>query len=317
MTNLLPSWNNTPTKRGILDFITQVTDPSGPKFVPSEERIAVFDNDGTLWCEKPMYIQLDYLLRKLSTQAESDTTLRAKQPWKAAWEKDFAWLGGVMTRHYQGDDSDLKILLGGILSLSEGQSVEAIEAAAREFIANERHPTLGMLYRDCIYQPMLELLQVLESHGFTNYIVSGGGRDFMRGFANELYGIPRQRVIGSTVAYRYVENATGGEVVQKAELDVVDDGPGKPVQIWNVIGRRPILAAGNSNGDLPMLAFTGGPSLPALRLLVVHDDPEREFKYLAGAEKVFEAAKVNGWTTVGIKNDWQQVFLNENRVTIT
>jgi phosphoserine phosphatase len=308
MTNFLQSWNDTPTKKAIRDFVATVTDESGPGFVPPTERIAVFDNDGTLWCEKPMYIQLDYLLRRLAAQAERDASLRSKQPWQAAWEKDFDWLGGAVTKHYQGDGSDLHVLLGGILTLSEGKAVEEVEVEARRFIENERHPTLGLPYRDCIYQPMLELLQYLEANGFVNYIVSGGGRDFMRGFAHDLYGIPRERIIGSTVAYRYVEGDAGGAIEQRAELDIIDDGPGKPVQIWNLIGRRPILAAGNSNGDLPMLAFAGGPSLPALRLLVVHDDADREFDYVSGAEKVLSAAQVHGWTPVSIKSEWRRVF---------
>jgi phosphoglycolate phosphatase-like HAD superfamily hydrolase len=307
-TDPLPSWNEGTSKRSILHFVEAVTSVDGAEFVPPLDRIAVFDNDGTLWCEKPMYIQLDLILRKLAEQAERDPALRSKQPWKAAWEKDFDWLGGVITKHYQGDDSELQVLLAGILSLSEGQAVEQVEAAARDFIENERHPTLGLAYRECIYQPMLELLRYLEANGFVNYIVSGGGRDFMRGFAQDLYGIPRERVIGSTVAYRFVESGNGGEIVQQAELDVLDDGPGKPIQIWNVIGRRPILAAGNSNGDLPMLAFTGGASSPALRLLVVHDDADREFDYVAGAEKAISAVQTNGWTAVSIQRDWQKVF---------
>jgi len=307
MTDILKSWNDTPTKQAILDFVAAVTDESGPQYVAPAERIAVFDNDGTLWCEKPMYIQLDYLLRKLSAQGESDPALRAKQPWKAAWEKDFDWLGGVVTQHYQGDDRGLTILLGGILSLSEGVSAEEIEANARNFIENETHPTLGLPYRNCIYLPMLELLQYLEANGFVNYIVSGGGRDFMRGFAQDLYGVPRERVIGSTVAYRYVEDG-GGQIVQKAELDVVDDGPGKPIQIWNVIGRRPILAAGNSNGDLPMMKFAGDSMLPALCLLVVHDDAEREFEYRAGAEKSIEAVQSLGWTAISMREDFKTIF---------
>jgi len=304
----LASWDDGATKGAILDFVADVTDESGPHYVPAAERVATFDNDGTLWVEKPAYIQLDYLLRKLAAQAESDASLRSKQPWQAAWEKDFDWLGRTMTKHYQGDDSDLHVLLSGILTLSEGHAAEQIEVEAKRFVENERHPTFGLIYRDCVYQPMLELLQYLEANGFINYIVSGGGRDFMRGFAHDLYGIPRERVIGSTVAYRYVESDDGGFIEQRAELDVIDDGPGKPVQIWNLIGRRPILAAGNANGDLPMLTFAGGPSLPALRLLVVHDDADREFDYVAGAEKILSAARAHGWTTVSIKSDWRQVF---------
>jgi phosphoglycolate phosphatase-like HAD superfamily hydrolase len=308
MKEVLKSWNETNTKRAIMDFITSVIDENGPRYVPPAERIAVFDNDGTLWCEKPMYIQLDFLLRKLAAQADRDPSLRSKQPWRAAWEKDFNWLGDVVTKHYQGDDSDLHILLGGILKLSEGQAVEQIEVEAKNFIETEHHPTLGLAYRDCIYQPMLELLHYLKAHGFINYIVSGGGRDFMRGFAQDIYSIPRERVIGSTVAYQYVESKGGGTIVQKAELDVVDDGPGKPVQIWNIIGRRPIIAAGNSNGDIQMLTFSGGESLPALRLLVVHDDAEREFAYQAGAEKILNTAQTQNRTTISIKNDWSTVF---------
>lgn len=308
MTQFLQSWNQGLVKQTILDFVSAVTTPGSPDFVPPADRIATFDNDGTLWCEKPMYIQLDYLLQKMSEQAESRPELRTKQPWQAAWEKDFDWLGGVMTKHYQGDDGDLHILLGGILLLAKDQPVELVEAAAQEFIESHHHPILGLPYRDCIYQPMLELLRFLEVNGFTNYIVSGGGRDFMRGFAQDLYGVPRQRVIGSTVTYRYVESDGESMIVQQAELDVIDDGPGKPIQIWNVIGRRPILAAGNSNGDLPMLSFAGGTSLPALRLLVVHDDAAREFDYVSGAENVMDAAQVHGWTSVSIRRDWLKVF---------
>jgi phosphoglycolate phosphatase-like HAD superfamily hydrolase len=308
MKERLPSWNNTSTKQAILNFVAAITDEGGPQFVPPEERIAVFDNDGTLWCEKPMYIQFDYLLRRLAEQAENDPSLRSKQPWQAAWEKDFEWLGGAITKHYQGDDSDFQIVLGGILTLSEGQFVEQVEASARDFIEEVHHPTLGRVYKDCIYQPMLELLRYLEANGFINYIVSGGGRDFMRGFAQELYEIPRDRVIGSTVAYSYVESNGVGEIVQRAELDVIDDGPGKPIQIWNVIGRRPILAAGNSNGDLPMMAFAGGSTLPALRLLVVHDDTDREFEYISGAENVIQMATERNWTMISIRDDFKKVF---------
>ena len=308
MSEPLHLWNHTPTRQAILDYLAAVTDSSSPDFIPPAERIAVFDNDGTLWCEKPMYIQFDYLLRKLALQAEEDSSLRKRQPWQAAWEKDFGWLGGAITKHYQGDDSDFRVLLGGILSLSEDQPVEQIEAEARRFIENERHPELDVPYRECVYRPMIELLRYLEAHGFVNYIVSGGGRDFMRGFADDLYGIPRQRIIGSTVAYRLVEDGGGVAIVQQAELDVIDDGPGKPIQIWHVIGRRPILAAGNSNGDIEMLKFAQTSGKRFLNLLLDHDDADREYDYNQGAEKALALASERSWQVISMKQDWQEVF---------
>ncbi len=308
MNDSLPSWHDTPTKQAILDFVAAVTDEASPQYVPPAGRIAVFDNDGTLWCEKPMYIQLDFILRQMVAHVASQPELRTQQPWKAAWEHDYAWFGEAMTQHYRGDDSAMSVVLSGILALSDGQAVEQVEAEARAFVDNERHPTLGLAYRDCVYQPMQELLRHLDRHGFSNTIVSGGGRDFMRGFSEDLYGVPRERVIGSTVAYRYVEDEHGGAIVQRADLDVINDGPDKAVQIWSVLGRRPIVAAGNSNGDQAMLAFAGSPTLPALRLLVVHDDGEREFEYSAGAEKALSTAQSQGWTAVSMQRDWRQVF---------
>ena len=292
----------------ILDFVTMVTDEAGSQYVPPEERIAVFDNDGTLWCEKPMYIQLDFLLRKLAAQVEIDPSLQDKQPWKAAREKDFTWLGESVTKHYQGDDTNLHVLLKGILSLSQDQPVAQIETQAKVFVYSERHPTLGNLYKDCVYKPMLELLNYLEDHGFTNYSVSGGGRDFMRGFASELYGVQRQRVIGSTVAYRYLETEGGCEIVQQADMDVIDDGPGKAIQIWNVIGRYPILAAGNSNGDIEMLKFAQASGKPYLNLLLLHDDSQREFDYQQGAEKALALATDNDWNIISMKEDFNNIF---------
>jgi len=308
MTQVLQSWNDGIGKQAIINFVERVTQTDSPDFISPAERIAVFDNDGTLWCEKPMYIQFDYLLRKMAAQAGDDPSLRTRQPWQAAWEKDFDWLGGVITKHYQGDDGDFRILIGGILALAEDQPVEGIEAEARRFIETERHPEMDVPYRECVYRPMIELLRYLETHGFTNYIVSGGGRDFMRGFAHDLYGVPRQRVLGSTVAYRFVEDIDGNAIVQQAELDVIDDGPGKPVQIWNVVGRRPILAVGNSNGDIEMLKFAQAGGKPFLNLLLDHDDSEREYAYEQGAERALSLAAERGWTLVSMKQDWKEVF---------
>jgi phosphoglycolate phosphatase-like HAD superfamily hydrolase len=288
--------------------VTRITAEDSADYVPPEARVAVFDNDGTLWCEKPMYIQLDFILRRLAVMAEEDASLRGHQPWKAVYEKDYAWLAGVVTKHYQGDDSDLRVLGGGVLKAHEGITIEAFEAAAEAFLFHERHPTLGRSYLECGYQPMIELLRYLETNGFTNYIASGGGRDFMRPISQKMYGIPRERVIGSTVSLAYEDDADGGNVIRKAELDILDDGAVKPVRIWSRIGRRPILAAGNSNGDIEMLRYAGGPSRPALRLLLLHDDAEREFAYVAGAERSLSLALELGWTVASIKNDWKRVF---------
>jgi phosphoglycolate phosphatase-like HAD superfamily hydrolase len=308
MQDSLPSWSDTATKRAIIDFVSAVTNEHDPAYVPPADRVATFDNDGTLWCEKPTYIQLDYFLRRLAAQAEEDPSLRSREPWRAAWAKDHAWFGEGVTKHYQGDDSDLRILLKGILSLAQEQTAVGVEAAAKVFVDSVRHPTLGLLYRDCTYQPMLELLHYLEANHFTNVIVSGGGRDFMRGVATELYGVPRERVIGSTVAYRFEDDDDGGQIYQRPELDMMTDGAAKPVAIWDSIGRRPIIAVGNSDGDIPMLKFAGARSPAALRLLVVHDDPEREFDYTAGAEKAIRAAEDAGWRTVSMRDDWRRIF---------
>jgi FMN phosphatase YigB (HAD superfamily) len=306
--DLLSSWNEGATRDAIRAFVARVTRESSPDFVPPEDRVAVFDNDGTLWCEKPMPIELVFILQRLATMAERDAALRDRQPWKAAYDKDYDWLGGVITKHYHGDDSDVKVLLGGILQAFAGVRVEDYEAAAHDFLRQGQHPTLGRSFHHCGYRPMIELLRYLEANGFTAFIASGGDRDFMRPVTQRIYGIPSERVIGSSNALRYQPDEHGGSVVYQAEPDVFDDGPIKPVRIWSRIGRRPILAAGNSNGDIQMLQFAGGPSRPALRLLLLHDDPEREFDYVTGAERAVEQAKARGWTVVSMKHDWATVF---------
>jgi phosphoserine phosphatase len=254
----------------VIEFVESAT-RKGDGDIPPEERVAVFDNDGTLWCEKPMPIELGFILQRLAAMADEDPALRLRQPWKAAHDEDYAWLGDVVVKHYAGDDREVKTLLGGVVRAFAGWSVEDYATAADAFMRNGRHPTLGRSFFECGYRPMVELLRYLEAGGFANYIASGGSRDFMRGFAQGIYGIPPERVIGSSNELRYRGNGHGS-VVYQAEPDVFDDGPAKPVRIWSRIGRRPILAVGNSNGDLPMLQFAGGPSRPALRLLVLPDD---------------------------------------------
>ncbi len=304
----LPSWTSAPARNAIEAFVTKVTKAGSPDFVPPEERVAVFDNDGTLWCEKPMPVELGFILGRMAEQAAQDPSLREKQPWKAAAEKDYKWFGEVITRHYQGDDTDVKVLLGGVLRAFAGMTVDEYQAEASGYFDKVPHPTLGRPFTRCSYAPMVELLRYLEVNGFTNFIVSGGSRDFMRVITAGTYGIPAERVVGSSNGLEWAPDGNGGgNVAYIAKPDVFDDGPAKPVRLWSRIGRRPIIAGGNSNGDVPMLQFAGG-TRPALRLLVLHDDKDREFDYVAGAEKSLELAKAGGWTVVSMKHDWSRVF---------
>jgi len=301
---MLKSWTDGPSKSAIVDFVGRVTTEGGPDFVAPESRVAVFDNDGTLWCEKPMYIQLDFLLRRFKEQAEADPALRDRQPYKAAYSGDLKWLGDAVTKHYQGDDTDLKPLVAAILTSQHEITVEELASRFDAFFADAKHPTLGRPYTACGYAPMVELLRYLEDNGFICYIVSGGGRDFMRPISGPLYGIPPERVVGSSVGLVYRD----GHLYTTSTPEFLDDGPIKPARLWSRIGRRPIFAAGNSNGDIEMLEFTRGGSHPSLQLLVLHDDAEREFDYVAGAEKALDLAKTDGWVVTSIKNDWTTVF---------
>jgi phosphoserine phosphatase len=300
----LTSWNEGIAKKAIVDFVEQTVAMG----LPVEERVAAFDNDGTLWCEKPMPIQADFIVRRLTEMATADPDLRDRQPWKAAYERDYAWFSAVLAEHYAGNDTNVRTLLGGVLAAHQSVSVEEFEARAGEFLRTATHPTLGRRYLQCTYAPMVELLGYLKDNGFSNYIASGGGRDFMRPITREIYGIPRERVIGSASALEYIADDHGGTIRHKAEADYLDDGPQKPVRIWSRTGRRPVLAAGNSNGDIPMLDFTRQHDKPHLRLLVRHDDADREFSYTSGAEEALAKADRSGWTTVSIRTDWARVF---------
>jgi len=302
VTELL-SWAEGPTKSAIVDFVDRVT-TDGPDFVAPEARVAVFDNDGTLWCEKPAYIQLDFLVRRLAEQAAADPALAATQPYQAAAAGDLAWFGDAVTKHYNGDDSALKILAGGILSAYAGMSVEDHADQIKAFFAKAQHPTLGRPYTACSYLPMVELLRYLETNGFTNYIVSGGGRDFMRPVTASMYGVPPERVIGSSVGLEFAD----GHLRTTAQPEFLDDGPVKPVRIWGRTGRRPIFAAGNSNGDIEMMEYTTAGRWPSMALLIHHDDTDREFAYTAGAERVMQRAAENSWMVASMRADWSRVF---------
>jgi phosphoserine phosphatase len=292
---MLNSWNDGPTTSTIIDFVQWAGNDVAP-----EERVAVFDNDGTLWCEKPAYIQLDFLVRRLAAKAADDPPLRSREPYRSAVDHDLAWFGGAITKHYEGDDSDLKLLAEAGLSVHMSLSVEQYAQYVSDFFAGTAHPTLGRLYRDCTYTPMVELLRYLEAHQFTCYIVSGGGRDFIRPVAQAIYGVPPERVVGSAQGLKFTD---GGNLLIQPTLDVFDDGPEKPVRIWSRIGRRPLLAVGNSNGDDEMLQYCRG-----LRMLVSHDDVDREFAYTAGSERVLQRAAADRWTVISMRRDWATVF---------
>jgi hypothetical protein len=281
----LESWNDTAARAAIEQFVASAPEP----------RIAVFDNDGTLWCEKPMPIQLDFIVRRWAAMAEDDASLRDRQPYKAAYEHDLQWLGASMVKHYRGDDSDLKLLMAGVADAFGGVSVDDYAAQAAAFFAEAHHPTLGRPYRECGYQPMIDLLRYLEAHDFATYIASGGDRDFMRTIAGSLYGIPPERVIGSSYGLEWSDDG----LVYKKGIEFFDDGPEKPVRIWSRVGSRPAVGGGNSNGDIPMLRFSTG-----LRLLILHDDAEREFDYTAGAED----ALAQDFVVVSMERDWATVF---------
>jgi phosphoserine phosphatase len=301
----LPSWNEGSTKRSILDFVRGVTTAGEPHFVKPEERIAVFDNDGTLWSEQPFYFQVAFVFDRMKAMA----------PEHPEW-KDNPLYTAVLA-------GDMKtVAAGGVKGLLElatithaGMTTEEFAKIAADWIASARHPKFDRLYTDVIYQPMLELLAYLRANGFKTFIVSGGGVEFMRVFAEKVYGIPPEQVIGSNIVTRF-EMVDGVPVLTRLpELNFMDDNVGKPVAINLHIGRRPIAAFGNSDGDLQMLQWTSGGTGSRFGLLVRHTDPLREYAYdvspLGKLEVALTEAAAKGWTVVDMKNDWNRVFAFE------
>ena len=303
----LPSWGDTSTRAAILDFVGAVSDADGPEHVPPDERVAVFDNDGTLWCEHPA-VQGAFIMDRLAAMAASDAALRDEQPWQAAFDGDTSWLAEAIVKHYDGDSSDVQVLMRGVLRAFAGFTVEEFQQRATTFFATARHPTYDCSYLDTAYAPMNELLDLLAANDFTSYIVTGGGRDFLRPVAQQLYGIPPERIIGSSSGLEIERHDGHAVLVRSAEIGIMDDGDAKPVQIWERVGRRPILAAGNANGDVPMLEFTEAAPHRSLCMLIAHDDAEREIDNTAGATAALDAAEASGWTVVSMRNDWNRVF---------
>jgi len=310
MSEPLSLWNNTPARHAILDFVAASTTPGSPGSVPPAERIATFDNDGTLWLEKPLYIQLQHGVGAIGKAAAEEPELRNRQPFKAVYEKDMAWLGKVAADYAKGDLAGVLALVAGLAEVLEGVTVEAFEADVFDFLSNAQDGRFKKAYKQLTYKPMVELVHFLQDSSFQVYITSGGGRDFMRAVCEEIDNIPRSMVIGSSVTFQYVEDAQGvAQVVRTKEIEQpIDDGAGKPPHIHRAVGRRPIMAAGNSDGDIHMLKYAGGNPGLSLRLLVHHDDAEREYAYDGGAEKALKLASTEGWVVVSMKNDWKTMF---------
>jgi phosphoglycolate phosphatase-like HAD superfamily hydrolase len=299
----LPSWNDGPAKARILAFVQAVTDKAGKDFVPEPERIATFDNDGTLWCEQPLYVQFAFVLERVKALAPKHPEWKTKQPYQAVLEGD---LKGLVA---QGEKAIVPLLA----ATSTGMSTEDFNGTVGDWIGKARHPRFKRLYTELVYQPMLEVLAHLRANGFKTFIVSGGGIDFMRPWTERVYGIPPEQVVGSTGKLKY-ELRGGKPVLMKLPaIDLVDDGPGKPVGIQTHIGRRPIAAFGNSDGDLQMLQYTAAGGGARLMLIVHHTDAEREYAYdrkssIGRLDKALDEANAKGWTVVSMKQDWKKIF---------
>ncbi len=305
----LPSWNDGAAKSAIQDFVARVTSEGGAAFVPAPERIAVFDNDGTLWCEKPYYAQLQFVLDRVRALAPEHPEWREKQPFKAVLENDLA---AAMAG---GEEGALRL----VMATHAGTTVEEFSALVSDWLAKARHPRFHRPYNSLVYQPMLELLAYLRGNGFETWICSGGGIEFMRPWAPEAYGIPPQQIIGSSIKTTYELHDGEPALVRQPEIEFIDDKAGKPVGINRFVGRRPIAAFGNSDGDRQMLEWTTAGSGARFGMLVLHDDAEREYAYGPAnglpashvgtfTQGLMDEAKKLDWPVISMKNDWKRVF---------
>ncbi len=299
----LPSWNDGPAKEAIVQFVKEVTTAGGAKFVLPAERIAVFDNDGTLWAEQPMYFQLEFAFDRVKTLAPMHPEWKQQQPFKAALERD---LKAVF-------DGTKHALLELMMATHTGNTTGEFSQIVEDWITTAKHPKTGRPYTDMVYQPMLELLSYLRANGFKTYIVSGGGIEFMRPWAEKVYGIPPEQVIGSSIKTQFEIRDGKPAIVRLSEINFINDKAGKPVAINQHIGRRPIAAFGNSDGDLQMLQLTAAGEGARFCLYVHHTDAEREWAYdrkshIGKLDKGLDEANAKGWTVVDMKKDWVRVF---------
>jgi phosphoglycolate phosphatase-like HAD superfamily hydrolase len=303
-TDPLPSWSDGPVKKSITDFVSRVTTQGGADFVPTEQRIATFDNDGTLWCEQPVYFQVAFAFDRVKAMAPRHPEWKTTQPFKALLDKDMKAFAA------SGEKGLLQIMAATHTGMTTGEfSKEVIE-----WTATARHPRFNRPYTQLVYQPMLELLAYLRANGFKTFIVSGGGIEFMRPWVEKVYGIPPEQVVGSSGEVKFQIDADGKpELMKLAKIEFVDDGPGKPVGINRFIGRRPIFAFGNSDGDLQMLQWTTAGTGARFAGIVHHTDAEREYAYdrqskIGKLDKAWDEAEQRGWTVVDMKQDWKTVF---------
>lgn len=299
----LPSWNDGPNKEALVGFVAKATKEGGPDFVPASERIAVFDNDGTLWCEQPMYVQLAFALDRVKALAGKHPEWKSTQPFQAVLEGDLKTIAA----------SGEKGLVELISATHAGMTTAEFEVIVTDWIAQAQHPRFKRPYTECVYLPMLELLAYLRANDFKTYIVSGGGIEFMRPWAMKVYGIPPEQVIGSSIATQFEIRAGVPVLLRLPKMDFIDDKAGKPVGIQKFIGRRPVMAFGNSDGDFEMLEWTTAGAGPRFGLIVHHTDAEREYAYdrnspVGRLARGLDEGPKRGWTIVDMKHDWKQVF---------
>jgi phosphoglycolate phosphatase-like HAD superfamily hydrolase len=300
---ILASWNDGVAKSAILDFVARVTREGGTEYIPPAERIATFDNDGTLWCEQPVQVQVFFLIDRVKELAARDPSMEQRQPFKALLEHD------MTTLHALGKQGVMELFA----ATHAGMTQEEFDTIAREWFASAKHPKYGRLFTRCTYRPQIELLDYLHANNFKTFIVSGGGIDLIRAFAEQAYGIPREQVIGSSMKLRFELQAGRPSLMKVGELNSFDDREAKPQNIGLHIGRRPILAFGNSDGDLAMLRYTKAGPGARLALLLHHDDAEREVAYdrefrLSPLAEALDKAADYGITVVSMKRDWTTVF---------
>jgi phosphoserine phosphatase len=306
--DVLPSWNDGAPKKAILDFVARATTAGSPDFIPVPERIATFDNDGTLWSEQPVYFQFAFAMDRVKALAAQHPEWKDKEPFKSVLAGDMAGLAAT----------GQKGLLEIVAATHAGQTTEEFRKAVEDWIATARHPRFGRPYNELVYQPMLELLAFLRANQFKTFIVSGGGVEFMRPWAEKTYGIPPEQVVGSSIVTKFELRDGKPVLVKEPKVEFVDDGPGKPVGINRFIGRRPVFAFGNSDGDQQMLEYTaGGPGLRFMGI-VHHTDGAREFAYdrqshIGKLDKALDEAAQRKWTVVDMKTDWNTIYPFEKK----